>query len=202
MTQNIEEHESQAARRELTEPEEGVNPWPYGVWLFFGIMIGWGVTYLALQAGDGALSGGDSRSFLVKEADTSTNNTNLPQVDGSTVFKNICMACHQSLGQGIPGAFPPLAGSEWVTGDPDIPAKIILFGLQGPIDVKGSAYNSIMPAFGATLSDGEIAAVVSYIRKEWSNSASAISIDNVKQLRSLNKGRSAPWTAAELRQTK
>jgi mono/diheme cytochrome c family protein len=186
-----------AVARENPEPEEGRNPWPFAVWLFFGIMIGWGVTYLAFQAGDGSIHGGDLRTALVNKSGSAL--AIVKKVDGGLVFKNVCAACHQQTGEGIPGAFPPLAGSEWVNGDPDIAAKIVLFGLQGPIDVKGNTYNGAMPAFGSTLGDTEIASVVSYIRNTWGNAGSELVTDEVTKLRELHKTRSTPWTSAELK---
>lgn len=185
-----------AIKRELPEPEEGKNPWPYAVWLFFGIMIGWGATYLAFQTGSGEVSGGDQRTIVnpsvVSEADV--------KVDGGAVYKNVCVACHQQTGLGIPGAFPPLAGSEWVLGSSKIPALIVLKGLQGPIEVKGAAFNGAMPAFESQLKDEEIAAVINYIRKEWGNSASdEIEKSDVTKLRDETKDRTQAWSASELK---
>jgi hypothetical protein len=60
---DLDNKELNAIKRELPEPEEGQNPWPYAVWLFFGVMIGWGATYLAFQAGSGEISGGDRRTI-------------------------------------------------------------------------------------------------------------------------------------------
>ncbi|MCI0454943.1 MAG: cytochrome c, partial [Candidatus Dadabacteria bacterium] len=58
-----------------------------------------------------------------------------PKADGSVVYANICAACHQANGQGVPGAFPPLAGSEWLLKDAETPILIVLHGLQGAIEV-------------------------------------------------------------------
>jgi mono/diheme cytochrome c family protein len=58
------------------------------------------------------------------------------------------MACHQATGAGIPGAFPPLAGSEFVNGPADRMVAIILHGMRGPITVAGATYNSLMMAYG------------------------------------------------------
>lgn len=185
-----------AIGRENPEPEEGRNPWPYAVWLFFGIMIGWGVTYMALLAGSGDMMGGDRRTLIAAEPSTSSV---APSADGAKIYRNVCMACHQQTGVGVAGAFPPLAGSEWVNGDAKIPAKIILHGLQGAIEVKGATYNGVMPAFGEQLKDEEIAAVVSYVRSQWGNSASPLSAGEVTELREKLKDRTTPWSAGELK---
>jgi mono/diheme cytochrome c family protein len=190
----MDDPQRRAVARELPEPEEGRNPWPYAVWLFFGVMLGWGATYLGLQAGDGDAAFGDHRTPTIEAATTVA-----AKADGAVVFQNICIACHQKTGLGIAGAFPPLAGSQWLEGNASIPARIILHGLAGPIEVKGVTYNGVMPAFGAQLSDEEIAAVVSYVRSQWGNSAPAISAAEVKALRDGLAQRTAPWSAAELK---
>jgi mono/diheme cytochrome c family protein len=196
---DLDNKELKAIKRELPEPEEGQNPWPYAVWLFFGIMIGWGATYLAFQAGSGEVTGGDRRTI----ANPSAISEEEIKVDGSAVYKNVCVACHQQTGLGIPGAFPPLAGSEWVTGDPKIPVRILLKGLQGAIEVKGVAYNGVMPAFESQLKDEEITAVVNYIRKEWGNTATdEMTKSDVTKLREELKDRSQAWSATELKELK
>lgn len=94
--------------------------------------------------------------------------------DGGAIYTANCMACHQAGGQGIPGAFPPLAGHapelHNVPGGREFLIDSILYGLQGPITVAGIAYNGLMPAW-PQLSDAEIAAVLNYILTEWGNDA-------------------------------
>ena len=89
-----------------------------------------------------------------------------------------CAACHQVTGQGVPGAFPPLAPSEYVTGDNvERLAAIMIYGLMGPIEVNGVTYNSVMAPLGATLGDEELAAIGTYIRSNWGNSSSPVGAD-------------------------
>lgn len=196
MSHDIQDSEIKAIKRELPEPDEAKNPWPYAVWLFFGVMIGWGATYMGLQSGEGDLMGGDRRTIENKQTSVSEEEI---KIDGSVVYKNVCMACHQQSGLGVPGAFPPLAGSEWVTGNPKIIAKIVLKGIQGPIKVKGSDFNGVMPAFESQLKDGEIAAVANYIRKEWGNTATPdLTTKDVAQVREELKTKDKPWSADEL----
>jgi len=195
MSKKRDPKEWRALEREQAEPEEEQNPWPKAVWLFFGIMIGWGASYIAFQAGDGYLQGGDRRSFQeVAEAGNAA-----PSVDGAQVYQRVCMACHQAQGEGLAGVFPPLAGSEWVVGEGRIPVQIILKGLQGPITVKAQTYDGIMPAFGDQINDAEIAAVVSYIRSSWGNQAPAVSEAEVSSLRKSHQERQIPWRAEELK---
>jgi len=93
---------------------------------------------------------------------------------GQAVYAANCASCHGAAGTGTPGAFPALAGNDVVTGDPKKVAHIILYGLTGPIEVKGQKYNNAMPAWKGTLKNTDIAAVATYIRSSWGNKASAI----------------------------
>ncbi|MFT6162209.1 MAG: mono/diheme cytochrome c family protein [Myxococcota bacterium] len=79
-----------------------------------------------------------------------------------------CVTCHQANGQGVTGAFPPLAGSGDYYGDCENHAGLIINGLNGEIEVQGVTYNAVMPA-QANLTDHEIAAVITYVRKSWGN---------------------------------
>jgi mono/diheme cytochrome c family protein len=117
-------------------------------------------------------------------------------VVGRRVY-NSCATCHQMDGQGVAGAYPPLAGAEWVTGDPRVLSRILLHGLQGPISVRGVLYNGAMPGW-SRLSDGEIAAVLTYIRNSWGNAAGAVSPDVVAEVRRSEATRASAWTADEL----
>jgi glucose/arabinose dehydrogenase len=101
---------------------------------------------------------------------------------GELVYLNYCAACHQMNGQGSPPRYPPLAGTDWVTGDKQRLISIILNGLEGPIEVLGETYNFPMPAFDI-LSDEEVAKVATYIRQSFGNDASAVTEDEVRDVR-------------------
>ena len=115
----------------------------------------------------------------------------------------MCFTCHQQNGQGLAGQFPPLAGSDWVLGDKERLIKISMYGLMGEIEVNGVKYNNVMAPPGippGSLTDEQIANVLTYIRNDWGNSASAVSAEEVATVRESLKGR-APmqmFTAAEL----
>lgn len=113
-----------------------------------------------------------------------------------------CAVCHTPSGEGMPGVYPPLAGSSWVTGPAVRPIAVVLHGLQGPITVKGATYsNAMMPyGTGVPMSDAEVAAVVSYIRSSWGNTAGAVTEGEVARVRKATGARSAPYTAGELEQ--
>jgi len=108
-----------------------------------------------------------------------------------------CATCHQANGRGIPGAFPPLAGSEFATGAPEIPIRIVLLGLTGPLTVNGQRFNSTMPTWGS-FSDADIAATLTYVRSQWGNAASAVTAAQVTAVRSALAGRTRPLTGAEV----
>ena len=121
---------------------------------------------------------------------------------GKKVFTQTCVICHQAAGQGVPGQFPPLIGTEWVLsqdwhGDNHL-VKQVLYGMQGPITVKGQPYNNAMAAWNQ-LSDQQIAAVLTYIRSEWGNSAPPITTEFVTKVRADTKPRTEAWTMAELK---
>ncbi len=111
--------------------------------------------------------------------------------------KGTCIVCHQPTGAGMPGVFPPLAGSEWVSKDASIAVRNILHGMQGPIVVKGVNYNGAMPALGAVLSDKEIADVVTYVSNSWGNSGPNVTEAEVAAIKKKDADRKTPWTAAE-----
>ena len=99
--------------------------------------------------------------------------------DGGKVYQTNCSSCHQANGQGVAGTFPPLAGNPVVSGDATKVIHIVKYGLNGKVDVKGTSYNGMMPAWGQQLSNGDIAAVVSYIRSSWGNTGSVVSESDV-----------------------
>lgn len=120
--------------------------------------------------------------------------------DGEQLYLGRCMSCHQVNGQGVPGVFPPLDGSEWVTGDEGRLVRIVLHGMTEAVTVKGVVYNSAMPPWGPFLKDDEIAAILTYTRSAWSNEAGAVTADDVSKVRAATAARKMPWTAAELQE--
>ncbi len=111
-------------------------------------------------------------------AEPSTNAPGAPAASnsaGATVFSSNCSSCHGAQGMGVPGTFPPLANNPVVTGDPGKVIGIVLGGLHGSIVVNGQTYNGMMPAWKGTLSNKDVAAVISYIRASLGNNkASAV----------------------------
>ena len=108
-----------------------------------------------------------------------------------------CVGCHQATGEGVAGQFPPLKGSDWVTGSDKRLIAILLYGITGSFTVNGKTYNGQMPAQGTALNNKQIAQVASYIRNDWGNKGSMIYDDQVKAVRD-EIVRQASWTQSEL----
>ncbi len=122
---------------------------------------------------------------------------------GKAIYMQTCMACHQPTGLGIPGAFPPFDGSEWVTGDTKRLVALVLKGYMGPITVKGVNYNNILIAvdtqFPILKENAKLADVLNYIRTAWSNKAdAAITPDFIQKVREEFKDRTTPWNAEDI----
>ena len=107
--------------------------------------------------------------------------------NGAQVYTTSCVSCHGEQGAGVAGAFPALAGNKAVLGDDKYLSNVLLYGLQGQINVNGQVYNGVMPAWAASLTDAEIAAVITHIRVSWGNNASAVSEAAVKTERGTPK---------------
>jgi mono/diheme cytochrome c family protein len=118
--------------------------------------------------------------------------------DGAKIYAATCQACHQANGLGLPNQFPPLVGSEWVTGSEDRLLRIILHGMTGEVEVEGEMFNGLMPTWGPSFKDEELAAVATYVRQSWGNKASAVTTAMVTRVRLQYASRTTPWTAREL----
>jgi len=134
-------------------------------------------------------SGNDSGQQPVSQSDTAVHDaeTAAGAVDevmarGEAVFNANCAACHQVTGQGLPGAFPPLAGSDFLQGNRREVMQAALFGLSGPITVNGNDYNGVMPSMGF-LTDQQLADTLTYVFNAWGNSLAGVSMEEVAALR-------------------
>lgn len=188
--------------REHSEPHDGAEPVPLWLTTVFFCIIFWAGLYLAYNSGGFRADVFDpSRTAWAGGGAAEQAGPVDPKVIGKRVFTQNCVVCHQTTGLGVAGQFPPLAGSEWVLsqdwhGDNHL-VKILLKGMQGAVQVKGASFNNAMPTW-SMLTDEQIASVLTYIRSEWGNSASAISIDYVKEIRIKTADRTEPWTMKDL----
>ena len=104
---------------------------------------------------------------------------------GKSVYAQNCLTCHMADGLGVDGMNPPLAKTDYVLGDKIRLTKVLLNGLQG-VEIDGEKYHGVMPA-QATLTDAQIAAVLTYVRNSFGNKASAVTVAEVKAVRVGNK---------------
>jgi glucose/arabinose dehydrogenase/mono/diheme cytochrome c family protein len=102
---------------------------------------------------------------------------------GEALYQTYCAGCHARNGEGSPPRFPPIARTEWVSGDKERLISIVLHGLDGPIVVRGELYNSPMPAHGGYLDDREVAEILTYIRGNFGNEAGPVSPEEVAAVR-------------------
>ena len=115
---------------------------------------------------------------------------------GARIYANLCAGCHQPSGRGDPGQAPPLRGSEFVLGSERRLGTILLRGLVGPLDIAGGSWDMEMPAFVA--GDGEIADVLTYVRREWGHGVEPITAQTIAALRVLAHQAGGPLTTEEL----
>jgi len=126
-----------------------------------------------------------------------------PVAMGKRLFNSggACVTCHQANGQGIPGVYPPLAGSEWAQGPEARVIRILLDGLKGPVTVEGKTFGaSVMPAFGPhqfNWSSEKISQVLTYVRQEWGNKGGPITAAQVEAV-AAQIGDHAEWSSDEL----
>jgi mono/diheme cytochrome c family protein len=120
---------------------------------------------------------------------------------GKLVYDMLCLNCHQPTGLGLPGMYPPIAGSDWVTGDAVTLIKIVMHGVTGPMKVNGKEFTQVapipMPPMG--LDDQQMADVLTYVRSNFGNNAPAVKPEEVKAVRDATATRSGFWTQEELR---
>ncbi len=100
---------------------------------------------------------------------------------GRSVFTANCVACHQANGEGIPGAFPPLAASDFLNADKNRAIGALVNGLDGAITVNGNTYDGVMPAL--RLSDDDVANVLTYVYSQWGNAGLVVLPSEVRAVR-------------------
>jgi mono/diheme cytochrome c family protein len=162
-----------------------------GIGVFLGVNITIGRAIIPTAAS--ITNKSEGLSAVIRPADETASTP--PAATGP--YQTVCATCHQAEGQGLPGAFPPLAGSEWLLGNPEIPVRIVLLGLTGPIEVKGAKFTSTMPP-PPGLTDDKIVEAISFARSHFGNHADPIDVELVKKVKASLAGRTASWTATEL----
>lgn len=198
-----------AAAREKSEPE--AKPTPVSLWVVvfigaLGIIAG---GYFQANTGSSLGSAnklGYSYALTYPEgagggaATLSEEELHLPdnwKMAGKAIYAQ-CVACHSANGEGQPGLYPPLKGSEFVIKGEKRLAAILQHGITGALTVNGKPYNGQMQPLGAGMTDKQLAQLLTYIRNEWGNQASVIYEDQIKALRKELGNRPA-YTETELR---
>src|ERR1044072_5902979 len=179
-----------AIQREKREPRVGLEP--LSIWLIvvYGLALFTGGAYLGRFSGN--FSGDSLDIAYIPPKKTGPGGAGAegpakelsPAERGKKIFAANCQTCHQANGEGVPGQYPPLAGSEFTNGGSRRMAMIVLKGLQGPVKVKGQMYGSaVMQPWDKTLTDQKIADVMTYERSEWGNHASPVTAEQIAALR-------------------
>ncbi|HET9486850.1 MAG TPA: c-type cytochrome [Chryseosolibacter sp.] len=135
--------------------------------------------------GDAQLAKMEERKSLSNIRKPHEINDNLDKgiaVGGEKVYSVYCGTCHQRDGKGASGRFPPLAGASFVKGDKKLLISIVIKGMEGPIEVNGEQFNATMPQH-SFLSNEDIAKVLTYIRENFGNNASAVTSEEVEAVR-------------------
>ena len=180
-----------AVQREKREPRVGAEP--LSIWLIaiYGLAIFFGGAYLGRYSGNFTSGGLDPMGAppppkkAVAGGPAGGEQVELsPRDRGKKIFAANCQTCHQATGLGVPGQYPPLAGSEFTNGGSRRMGMIVLKGLQGPVTVKGQQYGTaVMQPWDKTLTDQKIADVMTYERSEWGNGASPVTVEQISALR-------------------
>jgi mono/diheme cytochrome c family protein len=182
-----------AIQREKREPLVGLEPLSIWLVVLYGLALFLGGAYLARFSGNFS---GESLDIvygppLIRNPGLGGpagggQQAELSQAErGKKIFSANCATCHQMTGQGAPGQYPPLAGSEYVNGGTRRLATIVLKGLTGPIKVKGQVFitSAQMQPWEKTLNDQKIADVLTFIRQEWGNTGGPVAPEGIAALR-------------------
>jgi mono/diheme cytochrome c family protein len=209
----------EAVMREHAEPRDGFEPVPFWVAVVCGGLLAWGGYYIGAYTADFRADVYD-RSDLKDVAPPTPPEPEPKTVEdlkrvGERTYMTICQGCHQADGKGQPGQYPPLDGSNWVAGDQASPARlarIVLYGLKDPVEVKtaagtqtfGSPGKPVMQPHARVLKDRDIAGALTYVRNNWSNKADpdnakpAVTVEVIRAARAKEGADRPQMTAAEL----
>ena len=198
-----------AIQREHKDPSADVTPVPLWVTLLCGAAVCWAGAYVGMFHGGfnssvyNEFESSPAVLFPQPERANAKAGAAVPEdmvAIGKGVYLGNCQACHTANGAGQPGLIPPVAGSEWVTGNEKRLTMILLKGLMGPVKVGNATYNGAMPPWEGSLNDKKIAAVLTYLRQEWGNKAGPITPAQVSAARKEFSAKKVSWTEAELLQ--
>lgn len=133
----------------------------------------------------GLLMGNTSKN-AAKEKTDSVNEIQQSKTGGEKVFKKYCISCHMADGGGVPHMNPPLIQTTYVLGNKEELIKIILNGFDKNVEIEGETFTNKMPPLKNILKDQQIADVLTYVRNNFGNKASAVTTAEVKAVRNKN----------------
>lgn len=143
------------------------------------VLAGLALAVLLAGCGDGDTSDAGSSSEAQRIA------------QGRQVYQQQCLTCHQADGQGLGGIYPTLRQTRWSEGDKGRLIRLVLHGMDGPVEVKGQTYDTLMQPL-SYLTDEEIAAVLTFVRQNFGNDASSVTPEEVAAVRSASS-QSGTW---------
>jgi len=196
-----------AVQREHSVGTPGTVPMPLWLMALCGIAIFWAGTsfsggfgsayfasdnYTTHPGAESSAFGGGGGGAAAAEAGPSVAEL------GKSYFSANCVQCHQSNGAGMPGVYPPLAGSEYVNGGSWRLGMILLKGLQGPVTVEGHLFNGAMPSWEKTLTDKKISAILTYVRSDFGNHGGEITPDQIADARKEFASHPDCWHESDL----
>jgi len=174
----------------IEEPEVPVTapgdhePFPWWLYVVCGVALFLAGSSFTGFVGTGHFDQGPGAPLVAENSGPQVIQQLDPMELGKAIYGGNCANCHQASGAGQPGSYPPLVGSEWVNGNTTDLFAIMLHGLQGPVTVAGGSFGTQqMPGWGTSLSDEKIAAVMTYVRASWGNTAGAVKPEEVTAAR-------------------
>jgi mono/diheme cytochrome c family protein len=200
---SYEANQSAPLSAETAEPKAGLVAVPVWLIILLFLVLYGGMVYFDRNSGwFSEQVYAPYRNFQEVEAfQPVTGAPGLVQLGLQVYHKPTCVACHQANGKGLPGQFPPLIRTDWVLEpEPGRLIRAVLDGLSGPIQVEGQSYNGAMVPWRESLTDEEIAAVLTYVRQnpDWGNNAPEVKPERVKDVREKTKSRKQPYSPEEL----
>ena len=182
----------------LSPEREPLPPWLYLLCGFALFLAGSSFTGFGIF-GQGLLDQGPGGPVLANASQAAAEAPATPMDLGKKVYGGNCANCHQGTGEGQPGRYPPLPGSEYVLGSKERLAAILLKGLQGPVTVKGASFGTdVMPAQESLLTPEKIADLMTYLRGSWGNTAGPVTAAEVTAAKTKFASRTDAWTEADL----
>jgi len=124
-----------------------------------------------------------TRTYIKTPDSLKDNSGQGGEMQGHILYGSYCVSCHQRNGKGDNNRYPPLVGSDWVTGDHARLIKVLLNGLQGEIKVSGKTFNGVMPAHGAFLDDHAIASILTYVKRSFNKETKPVLSEEVRKIR-------------------